>query len=77
MALAHKTVEQIACGHSHSACITSNQQLYVWGVGLNGKLGLGMDSQNELTPTLVQDLSAIKIERVFLGMDNSFAIDKS
>lgn len=41
--LTKHVVEQIACGDSHSACITSKQQLYMWGVGLHGRLGLSLD----------------------------------
>lgn len=76
MALAQHIVEQIACGESHSACITDRQQLYMWGVGLNGRLGMALD-QNYAKPELVQDLSQTKIERIFLGMNTSIAIDKS
>ena len=49
MALAHLKVEQIACGDSHSACIANNKQLYMWGVGLNGRLGMATD-QNQMVP---------------------------
>ena len=37
-----KKVYQVACGYSHSALVTRDQQLYVWGAGTTGKLGLGV-----------------------------------
>jgi alpha-tubulin suppressor-like RCC1 family protein len=35
------SVEDVACGFSHSALVTTDQRLYVWGAGTTGKLGLG------------------------------------
>ncbi|KDO30231.1 hypothetical protein SPRG_19786 [Saprolegnia parasitica CBS 223.65] len=45
-------VRKIACGPSHSAVISTNGELYVWGSGDGGRLGLGdgrfTDTDNEL-----------------------------
>ncbi len=32
---------QVSAGHSHSAAITVDGQLFIWGSGVSGKLGLG------------------------------------
>ena len=40
-ALASVPVLKVSCGHSHSACITTAKDLYVWGSAASGKLGLG------------------------------------
>lgn len=47
-----KCVRDIACGSSHSAAITSNGELYTWGLGEYGRLGHG-DSVTQLKPKLV------------------------
>ena len=31
----------VTCGYGHSILITQNNQMYSWGEGFNGKLGLG------------------------------------
>ena len=52
-----KHIRDIACGSSHSACITSNGELYTWGQGDNGRLGHG-DSTTQLRPKLVRIISS-------------------
>ena len=37
----------IACGYSHSAAITADAQVFVWGSGSNGKLGQGAVTEKE------------------------------
>ena len=36
-----KEVTQVACGFSHTACVTSDGEVYTWGLGKNGALGHG------------------------------------
>jgi len=48
----------------------------VWGVGLNGRLGIGTDLSREL-PTPISEFSTDPCSRLFLGMNTSFAITKS
>ena len=48
-ALKSKRVRDIACGSSHSAAITSNGDLYTWGLGDYGRLGHG-DNTTQLKP---------------------------
>lgn len=50
--LAGKQVVHIACGSSHSAAVTSAGELYTWGRGSFGRLGLGT-TEDQLTPALV------------------------
>lgn len=51
-ALKSKRVRDIACGSSHSAAITSNGDLYTWGLGEYGRLGHG-DTHTQLKPKQV------------------------
>ena len=52
-ALKSKRVRDIACGSSHSAAITSNGDLYTWGLGEYGRLGHG-DNTTQLKPKQVR-----------------------
>ena len=54
--LRSKRVRDIACGSAHSACITSNGELYTWGLGEYGRLGHG-DNTTQLRPKLVKALA--------------------
>lgn len=51
-ALRSKRIRDIACGSSHSAAISSNGELYTWGLGEYGRLGHG-DNLTQLRPKLV------------------------
>jgi alpha-tubulin suppressor-like RCC1 family protein len=51
-ALQHVTVTHVTCGWNHSMALTSTGEVYAWGNGSDGKLGLG-DEQDRSTPTLV------------------------
>ena len=50
--------------------------MYVWGVGLNGRLGIGMDMNREVL-TLIAEFLTDPCSRLFFGMNTSFAISKS
>lgn len=51
-ALKSKKIRDIACGSSHSAAITSNGELYTWGLGEYGRLGHG-DFVTQFKPKMV------------------------
>jgi len=36
-------LDVIECGDAHSAAITDKGVLFVWGVGLNGRLGIALN----------------------------------
>lgn len=47
-----KRINEIACGSSYSAAVTSCGELYTWGLGEYGRLGHG-DSLTQYKPKLV------------------------
>lgn len=53
-----KEVVSIAAGGAHSACITSNGELYTWGKGRYGRLGHG-DSEDQSRPKMVCLLKSV------------------
>lgn len=69
-ALKSKRVRDIACGSSHSAAITSNGDLYTWGLGEYGRLGHG-DNTTQLKPKQVccweaSDLEIWMLQKIYL-----------
>nr|XP_034301899.1 E3 ubiquitin-protein ligase HERC2 isoform X3 [Crassostrea gigas] len=65
-ALKSKRVRDIACGSSHSAAITSNGDLYTWGLGEYGRLGHG-DNTTQLKPKQVKALAHERVVQVACG----------
>lgn len=48
-----RIIRYISCGASHTACITTNENCYIWGFNRYGQLGLG-DRISRNFPTLLQ-----------------------
>ena len=72
--LADKKVVQIACGQSHSLCLTSEGQVYSWGANGQGQLGLGQGTRDQKEPMLVSGFD-VKIKAIDCAAHNSFAVD--
>ena len=47
----------IACGSSHSLCLSEEGEVYSWGEGGKGQLGIGEDLQHDRPPYYVHFLS--------------------
>ena len=60
-------ISQISCGGSRAAARLDNRQLYVWGDGRNGQLGLGPDTKRTDTPTLSEIVSKEIVRQVWCG----------
>ena len=45
----------VEAGEGNSAAITLRNELYIWGVGLHGRLGTGKTA-NVLSPLMIEDL---------------------
>ncbi|KNA22104.1 hypothetical protein SOVF_037040 [Spinacia oleracea] len=71
--LVGKKVVHIAAGAEHSAIVTENGQVYTWGWGEHGQLGL--DSTSDHTaPQLVLPEDRSLISRVYCGSGFTFAL---
>ena len=49
-------IKEIAAGYWHNVAITNDGEIYTWGMGHNGRLGLG-DTDDRLYPCLVENPS--------------------
>ena len=56
-----KFIKNCEAGEASSACITHNNFVYIWGSGLNGRLGNGTSS-NILVPELSQELRKMQVK---------------
>ena len=70
---------QVVAGQSHAALVHKNGQLYTWGTGISGRLGLdlteGGDPQKDAgKPRLVQALAGQPVIRVSAGFSHTGAI---
>ncbi|XP_020805471.1 probable E3 ubiquitin-protein ligase HERC2 [Drosophila serrata] len=65
-ALRAKKIRDVACGSSHSAAISSQGELYTWGLGEYGRLGHG-DNATQLKPKLVAALTGRRVIQVACG----------
>ncbi|KAF5181373.1 Regulator of chromosome condensation [Thalictrum thalictroides] len=66
-------VEEIACGASHVAVLTSRTEVYTWGKGANGRLGHG-DIDDRDVPSLVEALKDKQVKSIACGTNFTAAI---
>lgn len=71
-------VVKVSCGAAHTACIGKAGELYVWGAGDGGRLGLGPDRMGiHDTPKLVESLRHEKIVDVSCGTSTTLVLTVS
>ncbi|MEW5307247.1 MAG: hypothetical protein WDW36_009655 [Sanguina aurantia] len=75
-ALAEVVVAQVACGRSHTLCVTSQSQVLSWGGNSCGQLGLG-DTRTRPSPACVTALWALPVVSLAAGAAHSAAITAS
>ncbi|KVI03040.1 Brevis radix-like domain-containing protein [Cynara cardunculus var. scolymus] len=66
-------VKEIASGSYHVAVLTSKGNVYTWGKGANGQLGLG-DTEDRTSPTLVESLRHRQVWAISCGSSSTAAI---
>lgn len=63
----------VSGGRAHSMALTSKGEVWVWGSGRNGRLGLG-SSNNEGEPTLLDSLEGSVVLQAVAGFDHSLVL---
>lgn len=63
----------VSGGRVHSIALTSSGEVWVWGCGKNGRLGLG-SSINEAEPALLFSLEDHKVLQVVSGFDHNLVL---
>ncbi|XP_016505051.2 PH, RCC1 and FYVE domains-containing protein 1-like isoform X1 [Nicotiana tabacum] len=71
--LKDEIVTEISSGSYHVAVLTSKGNVYTWGKGSNGQLGLG-DTEDKNCPTLVEALRDRQVEHIACGSNSTAAI---
>ena len=71
-----RRVRQVACGRLHTAAVTMSGDLFMWGAGDGGRLGMGEDISNKTVPTLVEYLSSmdVRVWRVACGASHTIIV---
>ncbi|XP_047079315.1 probable E3 ubiquitin-protein ligase HERC2 [Lolium rigidum] len=62
-----------AAGRVHSIVLMSNGEVWAWGSGRNGRLGLG-SSMDEAEPCLIDNLEGLEVIQVAAGMDHNLIL---
>mgnify|MGYP006148858641 CR=1 FL=1 len=74
-ALQGEHIIDISCGEKHSAALTSGGDVFTWGDGSLGQLGLG-DQRKQHTPHRVMELQGRMILQISCGHYHTACIDK-
>ncbi|CAL9101685.1 unnamed protein product [Musa textilis] len=70
-----ENIRQISAGYHHSAAVTADGELFIWGNNSSGQLGLGKSTKSIVyLPTRVDFLVGINIKMVALGSEHTIAI---
>lgn len=64
----------VACGAHHTTAISRKGELYSWGLGSNGELGLGRWGPIELSLPRQCSSSSVRIVSVACGANHTLAI---
>lgn len=68
-------VIRISAGYHHSAAVTVDGELYIWGKNANGQLGLGKKAEKIIpVPVKVKCLDGVTIKIASLGFEHSIAV---
>ncbi|KAF3628305.1 hypothetical protein FXO37_29415 [Capsicum annuum] len=71
--LADKTPVSVSAGRAHSLALTAKKEVWSWGSGRNGRLGLG-SSADEAEPMLVEYLEGTEVIQAVAGLDHSLVL---
>ncbi|KAJ8534527.1 hypothetical protein K7X08_016255 [Anisodus acutangulus] len=68
--LAGEIPVSVSGGRAHSLALTAKKEVWAWGSGRNGRLGLG-SSADEVEPVLVEYLEGSEVIQAVAGLDHS------
>ncbi|XP_059661314.1 ultraviolet-B receptor UVR8 [Cornus florida] len=71
--LAEETPISVSGGRAHSIALTSKREVWVWGCGKNGRLGLG-SSFDIPEPTLIECLEGSEVLQAVTGFDHNLVL---
>lgn len=71
--LACETPVSVCGGRVHSIAVTEKREVWSWGCGRNGRLGLG-SSADEAEPALVEYLESGNVLQAVAGFDHSLVL---
>ncbi|XP_073135005.1 ultraviolet-B receptor UVR8 isoform X3 [Henckelia pumila] len=63
----------VSGGRVHSIAVTAKQEVWSWGCGRNGRLGLG-SSADEFEPMLVESLEGLQVLGAVAGFDHNLVL---
>ncbi|PIA44939.1 hypothetical protein AQUCO_01700488v1 [Aquilegia coerulea] len=63
----------VSGGRVHSIALTSKGELWVWGCGKNGRLGLG-SSADEVEPIMLDYLEGLEVQQAVCGYDHNLVL---
>ncbi len=67
----------VSCGAHHSMCMSRRGELFAWGLGKSGELGLGRFTPIEVSVPRQCPLAHVRIVSVACGASHTLAIGES
>lgn len=68
-----ENIVSVSAGRVHSIALNTNGELWTWGSGRNGRLGLG-SSLDEAEPALVESLEGLRVLQAVSGFDHNLLL---
>lgn len=66
-------IVSVSAGRVHSLALTGQGEVFVWGSGRNGRLGLG-HSMDEAEPVLIESLEGLGVLQAVAGFDHNLLL---
>ncbi|OMJ84574.1 hypothetical protein SteCoe_14244 [Stentor coeruleus] len=73
--ISDKVIKEIACGEAHSLALTQHGEVYAWGRGYEGQLGIRNSVEASSVPKYIDSFYSKHIKTVACGQRSSFAIE--
>ena len=75
--LSDKTIAKVVCGESHTLALTDNGDVYSWGRGYEGQLGIRKSIETVSIPKYIDTLFRKRVVDIACGSRHSMAIDEN